>query len=94
MSKVVKLEDYREAKERDNMEIMGPERFFLKNDGSLERLIGSAEFDEERFPEGYILVPDPGRTSHYVEQNGVLKSVNEVPEGQTPYKFRGDIKIY
>ncbi|KKL84140.1 hypothetical protein LCGC14_1967740, partial [marine sediment metagenome] len=33
-------------------------------------------------------------TSHYVEQNGVLKSVNEVPEGQTPYKFRGDIKIY
>ena len=71
------------------------ERFFSRDDGSLERLAEDAEF-----PEGYIAVVNPAITSQYIEQNGVLKPVDEFPKGSNvilmkrPYEFKEDFEIY
>ena len=93
MNNVTIMKDNIKAKKRDNIAILNPiqttERFVLNNDGSLERLAEDAEF-----PEGYVGVLNQTIISQYIEQNGVLKLVDEVPEGMKPYEFKRDFEIY
>ena len=87
--------DTKNIDDRNNEPNSDTERFFLRDDGSLERLAEDAEF-----PEGYIAVVNPAIISQYIERDGVLKPVDGVHEGSNVipikefYDFKENIEIY